>query len=145
MLIALAQRPKGLTNRQLGLRAGLSSQSGTFSTYLGRARSQGWIEDSGELRSITQAGIAALGDYEPLPTGQALQEYWLAELGAGGQARMLRALCEAYPKALSNDELGALAEISSSSGTFSTYLGRLRGLELVEKHNGGTRASEELF
>src|SRR6202011_1269167 len=30
MLIALAQRP-GLTNRQLGLRAGLSSQSGTFS------------------------------------------------------------------------------------------------------------------
>lgn len=143
MLIALAQRP-GLTNRQIGLRAGLSSQSGTFSTYLGRARANGWITDDGERRYITEAGLAVLGKYEPLPSGQALLEYWTGQLG-GGAARMLRALAQVYPHGLSNEQLGDLAQISHQSGTFSTYLGRLRGLELVTGGRGDLRASEELF
>jgi hypothetical protein len=43
---------------------------------------------------ITEAGIAALGAYEPLPTGTALRDYWLNDLGrTSGAARMLEALC----------------------------------------------------
>lgn len=38
MLIALAQRPTGLTTKQLGIRAQLAAGSGTFSKYLGRMR-----------------------------------------------------------------------------------------------------------
>jgi uncharacterized protein len=141
MLIALAQRPHGLTNQQIGVRAGVSSRSGTFSTYLGRARSQGWIDGRGTVR-ITDAGLAALGHYDPLPEGAELAAYWIAELG-GGAARMLRALVDAYPNALTNEQLGAAAQISHVSGTFSTYLGRLRALELVTGR-GELRASEEL-
>jgi hypothetical protein len=141
ILVALAQRPQGLTNRQIGIRAGLSSQSGTFATYLSRARSAGWIEGSGTVR-ITPAGIAAIGEWEPLPTGEALATYWIGQLN-GGAARMLRALVEAYPAALTNAELGARAEVSHASGTFATYLSRLRGLELVEGR-GEIRASKEL-
>lgn len=141
MMIALAQRP-GLTNRQLGVRAGLSSRSGTFSTYLSRARSEGWIIDDGERRSLTPAGEAALGHWEPLPEGRALLDYWLNELG-GGANRMLSVLAEAYPRALTNEELGTAAEISHRSGTFSTYLSRLRTLELVEG-KGELKLSEEL-
>jgi uncharacterized protein len=141
MLIALAQRPQGLTNQQLGVRAGVSSRSGTFSTYLGRARSQGWIDGRGTVR-ITDAGLAALGHYDPLPEGAELAAYWIAELG-GGAARMLRALVDAYPNALTNEQLGQAAQISHVSGTFSTYLGRLRALELVTGR-GELRASEEL-
>jgi uncharacterized protein len=141
MLIALAQRPQGLTNQQLGVRAGVSSRSGTFSTYLGRARSQGWIDGRGTVR-ITDAGLAALGHYDPLPEGAELAAYWIGELG-GGAARMLRALVDAYPNALTNEQLGAAAQISHVSGTFSTYLGRLRALELVTGR-GELRASEEL-
>jgi hypothetical protein len=141
MMIALAQRP-GLTNRQLGVRAGLSSRSGTFSTYLSRGRSEGWIADQGEKRSLTEQGLAALGTYEPLPEGRELLRYWLHELG-GGASRMLAALAEAYPRNLTNEQLGEAAGISHRSGTFSTYLSRMRTLELVEGR-GELRLPEEL-
>lgn len=144
ILIALANRPQGLTNRQIGLRAGLSSQSGTFSTYLSKARSAGWMADRGDVRLITDAGLEALGPFDPLPTGAYLRAYWLNELG-GGAARILQALCDAYPRAMSNEEIGAAAGISHVSGTFSTYMSRLRGLELVSGSRGATTASEELF
>jgi uncharacterized protein len=145
MLIALAQRPQGLTNRQLGVRACLSSASGTFSTYLSRGRQAGWIADVGTVRCITAAGLQALGSYEPLPTGAKLLEHWLGELGQSGAARILRALADAYPRALTNAELGDAAQISPASGTFSTYVSRLRTLELVEGGRGQLKASAELF
>jgi protein gp37 len=44
---------------------------------------------------------------------------------------MLSALAEVYPRALSKAALGQAANISSTSGTFDTYLSRLRRLELV--------------
>jgi hypothetical protein len=144
MLIALAQRPQGLTRKQLGLRAQLSSRSGTFDTYLGRGRAAGWIVNEGDRLLVTDVGIEALGSgWQPLPTGAALLDYWKRELG-GGASRMLGALADAYPGTLTRDELGAIADISSRSGTFDTYLGRMRGLELIEGR-GELRASEELF
>jgi len=144
MLIALAQR-NGLTARQLGLRAGLSSKSGTFSTYLGRARSNGWITGSKDRIDITETGRAAIGSYDPLPEGRDLLEYWLGHLGNSGAARMLRFLAERYPHPTTAEDLGEAAELSAGSGTFSTYLGRLRTLELVTGGRSDLRASEELF
>ncbi len=143
MLIALAQNPGGLTRRRLGLMAGVSSKSGTFSTYLSRARAGGWIDGKSDI-SITGSGLAALGHYTPLPEGDELRNYWLREIGDdSGAARMLRVLAEAYPEALSRAVLGERADISSASGTFSTYLSRLRGLELVEGKSE-IKLSEEL-
>lgn len=142
ILIALAQCPGGLTNRQIGVRATLSSKSGTFSTYLSRARSQGWIEGAGTLR-ITESGLEALGAYDPLPSGPDLLAYWLRELG-GGAGRILQVVAEAYPQSLSNAEVGERANLASGSGTFSTYLSRLRTLELITGR-GELRASEDLF
>jgi hypothetical protein len=142
MLIALAQRPQGLTRRQLGLRAGLSSRSGTFDTYLSRARTQGWVDGTATVR-ITDAGREALGSYEPLPEGRELLGYWLGELGNSGAARILRELAAVYPRSLTRAELGEAANLSDRSGTFDTYLSRLRGLELVEGRSE-LRATEEL-
>lgn len=144
ILIALAQRP-GLSNRQIGVRAGLSSSSGTFGTYIAKARSSGWIRDEGERRFITDEGLAALGDYEPLPSGQALLNYWLGELGNSGAARILQALAEYYPVELSTEQVGAKAGISHTSGTFGTYLSKLRTLELISGGRGMLKASDELF
>jgi uncharacterized protein DUF87 len=144
ILTALAQRPQGLSASQIGVRAGLSSRSGTFSTYLGRARAAGWIEGTRGRMRVTGTGLAALGEYQALPEGRELLEHWLGELGDSGSARMLRVLAEAYPKQLSKAELAERAGLTGNSGTFSTYLGRLRALELIEGH-GELRASEELF
>ncbi len=144
MLIALAQRPQGLSARQLGIRAGLSSSSGTFANYLGRARVEQWIVGTRDAMTITPAGLTALGPYDPLPTGKDLLAYWLGELGQTGASRMLRALSDVYPRPLSREALGDAAGIVSTSGTFANYLGRLRALELIEVRVGEIYMSEEL-
>jgi hypothetical protein len=143
ILIALAQR-NGLTNGQIGVRAGLSSTTGTFSTYMSRARSNGWITDQGDRRFITDAGMAVIGDYDPLPTGRALLDHWLRELGSSGASRILNALAGAYPDSMSNEQVGIASGLSHTTGTFSTYMSRLRTLELIEGR-GDVRASAELF
>lgn len=146
ILIALAQRPQGLTKRQLGIRAQLSSKSGTFANYLSEGRQKGWIGGTGtSTMTITPAGLEILGHYEPLPTGPALQEYWKNELGpASGAARMLDVLCEIHPESITAQELADRAGMSTS-GTFSNYLSKLRTLELVSGSRGALRASDELF
>jgi len=147
ILVALAQRPQGLTIKQVALRAGLSSRSGTFSTYVSRCRQQGWIAGgSKEVLRITDEGLEAQGPFEPLPTGAGLLAYWSSQLG-GGAARLLEAVAAAYPAELSNDEAAAAAGLSGRSGTFSTYVSRLRGLQLIDgaRGSGRLRASDELF
>jgi hypothetical protein len=143
MLIALTQKPT-LSDKQVGVRSGMSSKSGTFSTYLGKARTNGWVEGPRSRLTITPAGIASLGDYVALPAGRALLDYWLDELG-GGAARMLQELAAVYPQTLAAAELGERAGLSAASGTFSTYLGKLRSLELVDGRRDSLRAAEDLF
>lgn len=120
----------------------MSSTSGTFSTYCAKARTAGWIDGSGVLK-ITPGGIAALGTYDPLPTGRDLLEHWLRELG-GGAGRILRACADRYPHAITKAEAATEADMSENSGTFSTYLSKLRTLELITGR-GELRASDELF
>lgn len=144
ILVALAQRPQGLSTRQIGVRAGLSSKSGSFNTYMSRARTSGWIAGDRNHVQITNDGLEALGDYDPLPTGDALLQHWLSDLGDSGASRILGTLAEAYPQALSKHEVAERAALSGTSGSFNTYLSRLRSLELIEGR-GELRASEELF
>jgi len=145
MMIALAQRPAGLSDRQLAVRACLAAAGGSFGTYLGRGRSQGWIAGERERLTITPEGLTALGTFEPLPTGPALLEFWIGELGTnGGCSRMLRALVRRYPESVTKSDLGAAADVSTDGGSFGTYLGKLRSLELVTGKSE-LRASDELF
>lgn len=143
MMIALAQRP-GLNKRQLGVRAGLSSTSGTFSNYMSKLRQNAWINGHNEFQ-LTDDGIKALGNYEPLPEGEALFQYWMNHLGSSGAARMLKALYDHYPSAVSDEWLGSQAGISHKSGTFSNYLSQLRTLELVQGKRDALSATPEFF
>lgn len=142
MLIALAQRAP-LTKKQLAVRAGLSANSGTFGSYLSDLRSQGLISGLVDSITITGEGIESLGAYAPLPTGRALLEYWTSKLG-GGTSRMLLTLADAYPNSVSKEDLGQAVGMSPVSGTFGTYLSKLRTLELIEGSRE-LRASDELF
>ncbi len=144
MLIALAQRPQGLSTRQLGVRAGLSSRSGTFRNYVSRGRTQGWLLGTSERLTITDAGLTVLGTYAPLPTGDLLLKYWLDELGESGASRILAIIAQAYPERISVETIGERTGLSPQSGTFRNYLSRLRTLELIEGRSE-LIASEELF
>jgi hypothetical protein len=57
---------------------GYAASGGGFNNYLGALRSRGLIEGDGDRLMITEAGIRALGSWEPLPAGRALIDYWRA-------------------------------------------------------------------
>lgn len=144
ILVALAQHPEGLTAGQIGLITGRSTRSSTFDTYISRARTRGWLTGGSGGFRITEAGLAAVGSYDPLPTGRALLEHWISQVGPRMKP-MLRAAADAYPNTLTKEEVAAAGGLSVTSSTFDTYLSRLRTLKLIEGSGDAIRASEEFF
>jgi hypothetical protein len=139
LLQTLAQRfPTTLTRAQLGTLAGFTPSGGTFGTYFGTLKRHGV--------DITQAGLAYLGsDVPPTPhTTAEVLAMWQRALRRG-EWRMLEALVEVHPKALSREELGARTGYTVTGGTFSTYLGTLRRNGLIEVTSDQVRASRTLF
>jgi hypothetical protein len=142
ILTALAQYPQGRTKRQIAILTAYAVTGGAFQNYLGALRSKGCIEGR-DLLSITEAGLAALGAYDPLPSGRELLEHWLRQLGKA-ERLILSRLAEIYPTAATKEDLGAATGYEPSGGGFQNALGRLRTLELVEGR-AELKASEELF
>ena len=125
-------------NRDTARRSGALSAD-----KLGALRSRGLIQGNGDRLAITQAGIEVLGPWEPLPTGPALIDYWRGRLGKA-ERLILEALTQAFPDALSKEEVAARAGYEANGGGFNNALGCLRTLELVQGR-GELRASESLF
>jgi uncharacterized protein len=128
---------------QVAVLTGYAATAGGFNNYLGSLRSRGLIEGDGERLRITEDGIHTLGSWEPLPTGSALIDYWRGRLGKA-ERLILETLTEAYPDALTKEEVAAKAGYEASGGGFNNALGRLRTLELVQGR-GEIRASGNLF
>lgn len=141
VLAAIAQH-KRLSKVQAGILSGYSPGSGHFGNVLGTLRALGYIT-KGEPIEITPAGLAAAGDIEPLPTGAALRTYWLNKITKAERA-LLSALINAYPRALTKEQLGEKSGYSSTSGHFGNSLGKLRSLDLAIGQ-GTVRAADALF
>jgi hypothetical protein len=143
ILTALAQYPQGRSKVQVAVFTGYSASGGGFNNYLGALRSRGLIERDADRLMITEAGIQALGSWEPLPAGGALIDHWRNRLGKA-ERLILEALTEVYPDALTKEEVAAKAGYEPNGGGFNNALGRLRTLELVQGR-GELRASNNLF
>lgn len=148
MLQTLAQRhPLKLTRAQLGTLAGFTPSGGTFGTYFGTLKRNGFLTEAsnGDVE-VTAEGIQFLGsDVPPAPsTTQELLEMWRRNLRAG-EAEMLDALVQVHPDGLTKDELGEKTGFTASGGTFGTYLGTLRRNGLVDVEGDQVRASDTLF
>lgn len=143
MLIVLAQRdPNKTTRKQLAIIAGLKQSSGTFSTYLSSLKSSKFIEEDASGIFITEIGWNCVGDFEGLPTGKALYQYWRLKLGPG-EARILDVIWD--HQTVTADSLPSKAGFSENSGSFSTYISKLRSLGLINKINGAYQIAEELL
>jgi uncharacterized protein len=120
---------------------------GTFGTYFGNLKRRGYLSKSprGEVE-ITPAGLDYLGqDVPPKPeTTEELLSVWPRALKAG-EWRMLEALLDTYPEALTRDELEERSGFTAADGAFGTYLGTLRRNGLVEVNREQVRASADLF
>lgn len=119
------------TKRQLAMQAGYSAKGGGFNNPLSALRSGGYVE-RGEPIVITQAGIDALGDFDPLPTGQALVDHWMGQL-SGPERKILQPLIDCWPEAMSKEALADVAGYAPVGGGFNNPLSRLRTLELVTR------------
>lgn len=141
ILTAIAQHQDGVTRDQLTVLTGYKRSS--RDTYLQRLRTAGLIED-GQIITATDAGIAALGsDFEPLPTGQDLQTYWLNRL-SGGEKSILEILIDQHPATVDRESLTEATGYQRSSR--DTYLQRLKSRKLVvDEGRGMVRASDQLF
>jgi hypothetical protein len=142
ILTALAQYPQGRSKRQVAILTAYAVKGGAFQNYLGSLRSKGYIEGRDLLR-VTEAGLAALGSYDPLPAGRDLLDHWLRQLGKA-ERLILQHLAEIYPAAMTKEDLGASTGYEPSGGGFLNAVGKLRTLELIEGR-AELRASEELF
>lgn len=148
MLRALASRePNELTKNQIATLAGLSPSSGTFSTYLSKLRTAGAIYESATGITITQTGLGMLGERvsQPMSTADLVAQW--KEKFPGKVGEMLDELVAVFPGSRSKVDLGDIVGISPTSGTFSTYLSKLRsnGLVVVDRSTGELKASEDLF
>lgn len=143
VLTAIAQHKQGVDREQIGILTGYVKS--TRDAYILRLRQNGYI-DLGPPITATQAGIAALPpDFEPLPTGEALQEHWLKELPSG-ESEILKVLLEVYPETIDRHELGERAGCVAKS-TRDAYISRLARRKLVvqQTRGGPVRANANLF
>lgn len=142
ILTALAQYPQGRSAVQIALLAQYSVNSGGFNNSLGKLRSGGFIT-RGQPVQITPEGMALLGDFTPLPTGEDLAKHWINSLGRC-EAMILEALVKVYPNYLTADEVAEQTGYSRNSGGFNNSLGKLRTLELITRGQP-IKASDDFF
>jgi hypothetical protein len=130
ILKVLAQRSDVDTDKnQLAALSGYSVNSGGFKNSLSSLRQGGLIGGFGPIR-ITELGYQTIGDdYEPLPTGPALQDYWYAKLGKA-ESTILHALIEGG--VMDKNTISERTGYSINSGGFKNALSRLRTLKLIE-------------
>lgn len=140
-LIAAAQYPDGITREQASILTGYKRSS--RDAYIQRLLGRGHVELRGSHVVATDAGVAALGaDYEPLPTGEALQRYWLERLPLGEKA-VLDVALTVYPEDVDVETVDARTGYRRSSR--DAYIQRLVARQLLTRGRGAVRASAVLF
>jgi hypothetical protein len=143
VLAALIQHPEGLNVRKLAIITGYSKNGGGFRGALSKLRTAGYIHGSDPLLA-TDEGRAALPDVPPLPTGADLLQHWLGQAKRAAERAVLQVVYDAYPDALSIEEVAARAGYEAGGGGFRGAVSKWRTLDLIEGR-GELRASEDLF
>jgi len=96
----------------------------------------------GQPIQITDDGRTALGQFDPLPTGNELRAYWLRKVSSS-ESRILQVLIHCYPEGIATADLAREAGYTVN-GHFKNMLGHLRSIQLAEGR-GDVRASSTLF
>lgn len=141
ILIAAAQFG-GVVRDQLSVLTGYKKSS--RDAYILRLSTKGYIVQSEGKLCVTEEGRNALGsDFEPLPTGEKLREYWFNRLPEG-ECKILKVLIRHGGRPVDRDSLDGETGYKKSSR--DAYLLRLRARRLVEDAGRGqVQAVDNLF
>lgn len=140
LTVIVQYEKEGADQEQIAVLTGYKQTSRV--TYLKQLRQKGFIFIEGNKIYPTNEGTVALGPVEELPTGEALQQFWLNRLSPG-EKKIFDALLQAYPKSLGNPEIQYRTEYKATSVV--TYLKQLRARKLVTTERGTAQASSKLF
>jgi hypothetical protein len=106
--------------------------TGAYNNARGSLRSKGLVEyRPGDRIALTLEGKKCANAPDVDLTTEALHQRVLSML-KNPEQRILKPLLEAYPRALSNEELAPLAKYKPGVGAFNNPKGRLRTLGLIE-------------
>lgn len=141
VLIAVAMYQDGITREQATILTGYKRS--TRDAYIQRLATSGSVQVNGDAIVVTDQGIAALGgDYEPLPTGDQLREWWLGRLPEG-ERRVLEALIPYHPEGVDRQTLSESTGYKRS--TRDAYIQRLSTRRIVEARGARVLIRQELF
>lgn len=144
VMIALAQNPEGLSGRKLSILADVKQGGSTWRAVMAALRKDMFIFEYGDNIRLNPDGLRVLGDYEPLPTGEALRAHWRSKMGSGTRLSVFDAILNVYPKAIDSGEVAQLAGVDLGGSTWRAHMAYLRGLELISGRDQ-LKASEDLF
>lgn len=146
MLQVLVSRyPMQFTKAQLATLSKMSARGGSYSTYFSALRTRGFIIENENLITASDVGLDYIGEtHMPAQTTEETLNMWRNNL-KGGARRMFDTLVEYKEDSITKEELGRMAEVSHTGGSFSTYLSMLKSNGLVEVNNGSVKISENLF
>lgn len=124
--------------------AGYAPTSGTYDTYVSRMRSAGLIDVGDGALALTNLGAGLAQSPAAAPTPGELHRRVLERL-PDPLAKLLRVLLQ-RAEPMGRTELAELSGYAPSSGTFDTYVSRLRSLGLVRiPRKTSIQAAEFLF
>lgn len=145
LLTALAQHPDGLTKGEAVMHAGYRA-SGDTATAFSTFAASGWMDSSGGKLQITDEGLRALGDWQPLPTGEALREQIKnSPRFSPVEKKLITVIFQTYPSKISKGDAVDCAGYRPSGDT-ATAFSKFVTLGYVEKMGGSyLRANPRLF
>lgn len=131
ILTALAQHdPRKMDRSELALQIGYHGNSKGFSNGLSALRSRGAITSDGHRgMQILNVGLHELGEFEKLPEGPELLDWYCTNKLTPAEGRILHAI--AVSSGLSRDELAEKVGYHPNSKSFANGLSRLRGFRLI--------------
>jgi hypothetical protein len=134
ILRALAQRDAPLTRSQAATLAGLAPSSGTTATYVSLLVTRGFVARDGNLLTLTPVGARTIGPVPKANTPRELVDLWRQRLD--GKAKAMLELLALEHGPLTKAEIAERVQLANS-GTFATYLSKLKANNLVEKTSAG--------
>lgn len=137
--------PSGMTEAQWATAAGYKRTGGTWGTYKGRLRGAGLIEQRDGRFFATEYAVPLVGEVDLMPApGPDLVQWWTGKLP--GTRPLAEALLNEWPNWCDRVRLAGIVGMSSTGGTFGTYLGRLAGANVIERdRERGIRLTDEIM
>lgn len=119
--------------------------TGAFNNARGSLRAAGLVEYVGKNIRLTDAGRPLAETPDAPLTNEELHAHVLGRL-EGPHQRILQPLLDAWPDAMSNEDLADAARYVAGTGAFNNARGRLRSLGLITYPSPGlARATDLLF